>query len=90
MESEGIFAPARSSRGTLAHCIHIKDLTIFERRKYVVVVCRGAEANILLGDEFDVDAEDHQGFRTCEKCVRAVRSHIATKRFLAEWLARDA
>lgn len=82
--SEGIFAPARSSNGTLAHAIYVRDLDVFERKTSVVVVCLRAEANLLLGEEFDLDAQKHEGYRTCEKCVEGVRRHIATMKMLRE------
>lgn len=84
---EGTWVAARSSGGKLAHAIYVKDLDVFERRRFVVTRCGGADANVLLSSEagFDLEAEEQAGYRTCEPCVRGVRQSKATMRLLKEF-----
>jgi hypothetical protein len=88
--TEGLFVAARSSRGSLAHTIRVKDLYVFERRRYVVAACLGAETNTIVAVPFDPDAETQGGFKTCHKCVEKYRQHHALARALREWTDRRA
>ncbi len=83
------FVAARSSRGTLAHTIRVRDLDVFERHSHVVAACLGAYTNVIVAVPFDPDAGTHGGCKTCPRCVEKYRQHHAAARFLSEWANRE-
>lgn len=87
--NEGIFVSAKSSRGHLAHALRVTSLgnlrTAWEEGRETVAACRGASPDILISESFDPDSETQKGHKTCEKCERQVRSHLATREFLVRW-----
>ncbi len=82
---KGTWVAARSNRGTLAHAIYVRDLHVFERKPYVVPACRQVETNVLVADGFDLDADEHRGHRTCQRCVTGVRESEEMTRILREY-----
>ncbi len=87
---EGLWVAARSGRGSLAHAIYVKDLDVFERRGYVVTRCYRAEANVLLSEGFDPEAEEHAGYKTCGACVRGVQKWERLMKVLKEYRRGEA
>lgn len=76
---QGIFVAAKSSRGHLAHALHVSGVEAlkakWERRGETVAAGYCAAPNVLISEHFDTDAKEHDGHRTCQACVQAVRSH---------------
>jgi hypothetical protein len=65
--------------------LYVKDRDVFERVREPAVLCRNASADAMLEGVFDPDLSEHGGLRTCDACAQAVRTHLASRWFLAKW-----